>query len=298
MSKRRDPPDIDDLLNENGGEIGDLYRRLPRYEPPRRLDRAVLGEAARAVHSGKPPRRQRWMVGIGSAAGLVLAAGIAWRIGHDAMNQQDAAAIGAQRQTPIIVPVEPVTEPARKREAPAQETVAEPPASAPAPASAAKSTGELARNAAKDEPKQSARDQLKKQADISRKPLPPVATPAAPPPAAAAAPQAFPEADRERSEEQAGSDNALDSRATAAGAAAPADKQKEFGAMRPQPGSSPPSSSIELRRDTQRAPEDWLAHIHLLLREGRRQQATESLQLFQRAHPDWAIPDDLRPLLK
>ena len=42
----RDP---DDLLRDGGGEIGDLYRRLPRYEPPRRLDRAVLNEAARAV---------------------------------------------------------------------------------------------------------------------------------------------------------------------------------------------------------------------------------------------------------
>jgi hypothetical protein len=295
MTARRDPPDIDDLLNENGGEIGDLYRRLPRYEPPRRLDRAVLGEAARAVHSGKPPRRQRWMVGIGSAAGLVLAAGIAWRIGHDAMKEQDAATIGAQRQTPIVVPVEPVTEPGRKHEAPAQEAAPEVPASAPAPAS--KSTGELGRNAARDEPRQSARQQLKKRADAAPKPLP-TAAPPAPPLPAAAAPQAFPEADRERSEEQAESDKALDSRATSAGAAAPTEKQKEFGAVRTQPGSAPPSSSIELRRDTQRAPEDWLAHIHLLLREGRRQQAIESLQLFQRAHPDWTIPDDLRPLLK
>ncbi len=75
--------DLDDLLGDDGGRFGGLYRRLPRYEPPRRLDRAVLGEAARAVHSGKPPRRQRWIVGVGSAAGLVLAAGIAWRIGHD-----------------------------------------------------------------------------------------------------------------------------------------------------------------------------------------------------------------------
>ena len=31
----RDP---DDLLRDGGGEIGDLYRRLPRYEPPRRLE--------------------------------------------------------------------------------------------------------------------------------------------------------------------------------------------------------------------------------------------------------------------
>ena len=88
----RDP---DDLLREGGGETGDLYRRLPRYDPPRRLDRAVLNEAARAVHSGKPPRRQRWIVGIGSAAGLVLAAGLAWRIGHEPMSTNDAVAPAA-----------------------------------------------------------------------------------------------------------------------------------------------------------------------------------------------------------
>src|SRR5689334_19200436 len=111
----RDPDrDVDDLLGDDGGEMGKLYRRLPRYEPPRRLDRAVLGEAARAVHSGKPPRRQRWVVGLGSAAGLVLAAGIAWRVGHDVMYQNESVSPTA---APRVVPVEPISEPARaKRE--------------------------------------------------------------------------------------------------------------------------------------------------------------------------------------
>jgi hypothetical protein len=277
-----------------------LYRRLPRYEPPRRLDRAVLGEAARAVHSGKPPRRQRWMVGIGSAAGLVLAAGIAWRIGHDAMKEQDAATIGAQRQTPIIVPVEPVTEPARKREAPAPEPAQEEIQAAP-PASMAKSTGEMDRAAAKEETKTRAQDKLKANAKAAPKPAKPAAAPAlpvaTPPPAP---PQAFPEAARERGETES-SAGATDQSATAAGAAAPIEKRVEkrgaSDAELAQPNTAPLGSSIELRRDLQLAPEDWLAHIHQLLRQGRRQQATESLRLFQRAHPDWTIPDDLRPLL-
>ena len=296
MTTRRNPPDIDDLLNESGGEIGDLYRRLPRYEPPRRLDRAVLGEAARAVHSGKPPRRQRWMVGIGSAAGLVLAAGIAWRIGHDAMKEQDAATIGAQRQTPIIVPVEPVTEPARKREAPAQEPAQEETQAAP-PASMAKSIGEMDRSAAKDETKTRAQDKLKANAKAAPKPAKPAAAPPLPvatPPAAP--PQAFPEAARERGETES-STGAADQSATAAGAAAPIEKRGALNEDFSQPSTAPLGSSIELRRDLQLAPEDWLAHIHQLLRQGRRQQATESLRLFQRAHPDWTIPDDLRPLL-
>ncbi len=59
---------------------------------------------------------------------------------------------------------------------------------------------------------------------------------------------------------------------------------------------SAPSSSVELRRDTQLAPEVWLARIEQLVRQGRRQQAIESLQLFRRAHPDWQLPESLREL--
>jgi hypothetical protein len=58
-----------------------------------------------------------------------------------------------------------------------------------------------------------------------------------------------------------------------------------------------PSSSIELRRDLQLTPAAWLAHVRDLLEHGRRQQASESLQLFRRTHPDRPVPDDLRPLL-
>ncbi len=79
--------DLDRLLGEGGGELGSLYRRLPRVEPPRRLDRNVLGQAARAVR-GTTPRRHRWLVGFGSAAGVVLAAGVAWQIGQEVLYQQ------------------------------------------------------------------------------------------------------------------------------------------------------------------------------------------------------------------
>jgi hypothetical protein len=61
-------------------------------------------------------------------------------------------------------------------------------------------------------------------------------------------------------------------------------------------GSVAPTTSVELRRDMQLAPEDWLAHIEQLLHQGRRQQALESLQLFRRMHPDWKISRELRAL--
>ena len=59
-----------------------------------------------------------------------------------------------------------------------------------------------------------------------------------------------------------------------------------------------PSSSVELRRDRQLAPEAWLGQVRDLLRQGRRQQAQESLRLFHRTHPRHPVPDDLRRLLE
>ncbi|HEY0178987.1 MAG TPA: hypothetical protein VGC30_05080, partial [Dokdonella sp.] len=68
----------------------------------------------------------------------------------------------------------------------------------------------------------------------------------------------------------------------------------------PQPARTPPpaapTSSIELRRDLQLAPDEWLAHVRELLHEGRRQQAIESLRLFRRAHPRAPLPPELEPL--
>ncbi|HEY0178003.1 MAG TPA: hypothetical protein VGC30_00030, partial [Dokdonella sp.] len=74
MNARRPPDDaLERLLEDGGGELGALYRRLPRAEPPRRLDRSVLGDAARAVR-GARPRRHRWLVALGTTAGVALAA--------------------------------------------------------------------------------------------------------------------------------------------------------------------------------------------------------------------------------
>lgn len=63
-------------------------------------------------------------------------------------------------------------------------------------------------------------------------------------------------------------------------------------------GAPAPSSSVELRRDMQLAPDAWLAHIHQLLRQGRRQQAIESLRLFRNAHPQYPLSAELQALLE
>lgn len=291
MSTPRRPDDeLERLLADDGGELGALYRRLPRAEPPRRLDRSVLSEAARAVH-GTRPRRQRWLVGFGSAAGLVLAAGIAWHVGHEALRQQ---AHEATRGAPTYVPVQPIEAPARRHEAaPAADGAM--PAPAPAaspPAKPAAADESKAARAAKPVTEQAA--PAPRRAPTSPAP-PPAAAPESPAPAAAA--PAPVEAQPLETAPQAGA-NAAVSAYSAGGSEAPSKQAADAvsGKRERSTGTPAPSSSAELRRDIQLAPEVWLARIQQLLRQGRRQQAIESLQLFRRAHPDWQLPEELRTL--
>lgn len=292
MSLPRDPDhDLERLLADDGGDLTALYRRLPKAEPPRRLDRSVLGEAARAVR-GHTPRRQRWLLGVGSAAGIVLAAGIAWHVGQDALRReaqgewpvQGAPATPSRNQN--YVPVHPLDEPAPKRAPPpAQDTVdaAAPAAAAPPPPAAARPAPRKAEARAKEH------------APPLAQPLAPAPPPPAPAAMAAPAPQAAP-AEAERAEGKSGEGFAAGITAGAADATkakvAPAGHGTRSRAV-----SAPPSSSVELRRDMQLAPDDWLAHIRQLLHQGRRQQAIESLRLFQATHPDHPLPAELRALL-
>lgn len=59
-------------------EITRLYRALPQTEPAPELDAAVRA----AARSDRRARRPRWLPGLGAAAAVLLAAGLAWRIGE------------------------------------------------------------------------------------------------------------------------------------------------------------------------------------------------------------------------
>lgn len=299
MSTRRDPErDLEQLFDGDGGEIGRLYRRLPHYDPPRRLDRDVLGEAARAVHSGRRPRRQRWLFGVGSAAGIVLAAGIAWRIGHDALNAPVPGAVPTTAPAPAtrrVVPVEPIDEAARAP-ANAATQAEEPRASAPAASEAEPAIAKAKPRVPPPRIQNRARELPK-----APPPGPPAAPPAPPPPAPAqaVAPEAFPQAERDSAADQERNELSSGQRGfqsgTATGAAAPAARLSEDKVKSEAP-TVPTGSSVELKRDMQLAPDDWLAHIRELENQGRHQQAIESLRLFRRMHPNRRIPQDLRAL--
>jgi len=284
--------ELDRLLADDGGELGALYRRLPKAEPPRRLDRSVLGEAARAVH-GYTPRRQRWLFGLGSAAGVVLAAGLAWHVGQDALRQENQLSAPASSAPtaarPSFVPVAPISEPARQRAraegAPMQDAAREAAAAAAPPA--------------KPVPPQRKAEAKAKAIAPTAQPAP-AAAPAAPPPPAdtvatpAMSPKAFPGAEAERDQAETSAARAGGSLGAAAKDAVREDKLEPRYRANAAPA---PSSSVELRRDMQLDPDAWLAHIEQLLHQGRRQQAIESLRLFRNAHPRRVLPDELRALL-
>ncbi len=281
MTSSHDDRDLQQLLAEDGGEWGTLYRKLSRVEPPRRLDRNVLGEAARAVQ-GKLPRRQRWLLGLGSAAGLVLAAGVAWHVGHDALRHplppafNPPAADGAHsRYVPVdaihVSPSPQSVSPAEKQEV------------APAPPAA------VARSAA-------ARPQPP---TPSRAPAP---APAAPPPAAAvpAAPSAATTTapmDREMPVLKQAAAPAESFVPEAESTAAPPREERARAAPSRRNGAATElNHSSEVRNDAFLPPDAWIRRIRWLLEQGREQQARESLQLLLRTHPQVQLPADLKAL--
>lgn len=285
--------DLERLLADDGGDLTALYRRLPKAEPPRRLDRSVLGAAARATH-GHTPRRQRWMVGFGSAAGIVLAAGVAWHVGQDALRREQglsvpaAAPPAAEVARPTYVPVAPISEPAHRRQdhgAPLQPSAAV----APADVTAAPS------KPAPSPPKREVRAKAAAKPPALREEAAPPAPP--PPPPAAAAPEPQPFQSIEAEQPSAGAAGNADAHLGVGAASGTPAAPARDAARRRATAAPSPSGSVELRRDLQLDPETWLAHIEELLHKGRRQQAIESLRLFRVAHPQHPLPDELRALL-
>ena len=285
MSTRRDPEqDLQQLLNADRGDLGHIYDKLARAEPPPRLDRIVLGEAARAIRSQRQPRAQRWLVGFGSAAGIVLAAGIAWQVGQQ-MQRQDAADTSSDSARSVI-PVQPISAPAEvEREAvyaqPSAESVAAPQAAAPAKQESApmRARQEKPRPAPPPAPPAPASPPV---------PMPELAKPKADTAQPAAA-EPFPAA--EESAASAAGGILREQADMAAEPAAVVEEKRASAAKAPAP-----SASMRLHRNIQLDPEAWLGEIIRLEEQGRHQEAIENLRLFRRKYPDHALPDALRNL--
>ncbi|HET9032531.1 MAG TPA: hypothetical protein VFN25_06460 [Dokdonella sp.] len=298
MSKRRDPEqDLERLLDDDGGEFAAIYRRLPHPEPPSRLDRAVLANAARAVHGKHTSRGQRWLLGFGSAAGIVLAAGIAWQVGKQLESHETRSDTNRSRQS--VIPVQPISESPRPQK------------SEPAEAAATMADEELsaAPAAIKQESARQARSKLMSPPPAPA-PAPPPPPPAAPPvleqrPAETEPAARMPTTDEAQPFLEKKDSAPIEKDSAAAGAMRTQRRDQAAGnaevmsapkAAAEQSRVPSPNSSVKLRRNMHLAPQDWLAEIVRLKEAGRRQEAIENLRLFRRMHPDWQLSDELRRL--
>lgn len=244
----------DDIRDE---QLSRLYREAGAAEPPSALDAAILTAAREAV-APRPRRRawwQRWAAPVGVAATAVLTVTLTLLVRQEqAVREQLPSPPEAPRPAPDQML--PQIVPAVPAARPRAEPILQD-AESRAPAR----TSELPRQAA---PPAAAETKL-------QQPVPAAA--------GAVAPRAVP----------------AESLESAAPAPAPVQKRE----------AAPAADAVEmraktlLRKDTPganaaRSPEQWLEDIRRLKRQGRQQEAAESLAEFRKAYPDFGLPEDLR----
>ncbi|MBT2116848.1 hypothetical protein KK141_05430 [Dyella sp. LX-66] len=296
------PPDNGNDLPDKGrlpgeDELGALYRKLPRKEPGPALDAAVLRAAAQAIRADQPaaasaraPKRPRWPIALSSAAVLVLAAGLGWRM-RDMPASVPAAQPGAVTVQEAAKPAAPTVAAAPAPEV--QGDVAESPV--PLPEKAAppgivaarvrQTDGVAAKRAAL--PASAVRNApLQEQAALASAPMAATPAPAEPPAPAAAAAELRAYAPKQAepvAQGYAANQQAADRRAEAA-----AD-------VMATPAAPPPAD--DTARNAQDTPAQELDKIRRLLAQRHRDEARQRLADFHRDHPDYTLPDDLRTLL-
>ncbi len=305
------------FLNEDDSRIAALYRKLPQAEPDARTDAAVLAMAHRTLNPtlvatplpGPARRRARWLPALGAAAGLVLAAGVALRVGPQIWNERSDRNAGtpAEQLKDRVIEVRPLDAPAPP---PPPASPAPPPVSMAAPPSAAKAVGELhAPEPAQREREPVAatvRQEAAQPAHLCRacqldrggadtKELYKVEN-VAPRPAAA---RAFPQ----RAQPQTEMDAVERKQAIAAGAwqTLPENAAHDAAAAgAAAPTVAAPNAGFAVQREKKAeaagTPDVLIERIRRELRENHRQAALRNLAEFRRNYPDYVLPQDLRDL--
>lgn len=283
--------DIEALLGEDTALI-QRYRALPAVEPGKHLDAAILGRAAGAVR--RPAPRARWLIPLASAASVVMAAGIGWRV-HLAQQQDQTTAASSARDYEVLEI--DLHEGDRRRDLGAAELPQSPaPASAPvdvaAKANSRPSLSEIIEGPARDNgvvvdephtridhaqlgrmPEQSQPMSDAYGSGISSQPQ------AAPAPAAEQRASASAEFERskrvQRDRDQSADDESAD------GAAISSNETRR-------------ESQIARRGEPVYAPADWIDHIRNLVRGRRMPEARAEIRRFRAAYPSYRLPPDLR----
>ena len=299
----QDPREPDERL-PGEAELAALYRQLPQNEPGPALDAAVLHAAAQALETDgaqraaaierrKAPRepgdwvhpkpvavtpaapagsarklRPRWLVGLSSAAALVLAAGLAWRMHESPQTESAPVASGsvapAQAEATTAAtnaPMPPAPLPAPPKQPPPRIIAAAPPAPMAAK-SRQVAADKQAAAASRDE--QSAGTGSRAPADAMRRASNEAATNAAKP--------------------------------TVAEAAASAPSMQATMAAAPAPVAA--RVDADTAANVSDTPTQELDKIRQLFAQGLDDEAQQRLAAFQHAHPQWELPPELQAKLR
>jgi len=262
-------------------DISRRYRALPREEPPRQLDDAILAAARRAVHTRPAPLvvpsgRQRWYFPLAAAAIIVLAVAVTVHVereqpAEDMLSSNTVTAPAAAREA---VPPAPAAEPAAPARAP----------SAPAGAPSSQRRFEMRdeARAQKPPPAPSSDERASNEAAPAELQKAPTAKPqAVPPPPSTMSQDAF------IAEQSAG---AVMGRVEAPKAVIAAKGSAES-QRRLDEGAS---SGTRLAASALQSPEQWLQGIADLRKQGRHEEADKELAEFRKRYPDYKIPPTMR----
>ena len=298
----QDPREPDEAL-PGEAELAALYRQLPQNEPGPALDATVLRAAAQAletqpavpVERRRAPRepgdwvhpkpvavtpaapagsarklRPRWLVGLSSAAALVLAAGLAWRMHESPQTESAPVASGSvapvQAEAATVAtaaanaPMPPAPLPAPPKQPPPRIIAAAPHASMAAKSRQAMADKQAA-PVSRDE-QQLAGVAPRAPADVTRQASNEIATSAAKPAVAEAA------------------------------ASAPSLQSTMVAAPAPVAAAADTATSAS---DT---PTQELDKIRLLFAQGHDDEARQRLAAFRHAHPQWELPPELQAKLR
>lgn len=258
------------------GAIDKAYRETAREAPPRVLDDRILAAAHRAVGARPAPARpdwtRRWRVPLSIAATVILSATITLLVyeteeAPPSQPRSDRATEPAPAARNAAPEPEAQTAPQRREARPREPAAAggvAPSAPSPVPSAAE----ERKQQSAPAQERDSLRDQS---VPLAKERAPAAPASAAPKPEAMPAPQP-----------------------QAMPAPRPVPPSEAPGKLEAAPAAPPAGAAVSVPTPQRVTPEDWVAEIRRLKREGRDAEAATLLTELTKRFPDFVLPDDLR----